>query len=114
MRSKLKWTLALFLALFVQVSFAQEKTLTGVVSEDGMPLPGVTVVIQGTQLGTQTDLDGKYSIKVKQGDVVSYSFIGLKDVKYKVGAGNSYNVTMAADDSMLEEVVVVAYGTASK
>ncbi|MDR0230192.1 MAG: TonB-dependent receptor [Flavobacteriaceae bacterium] len=114
MRSKLKWTLALFLALFVQVSFAQEKTLTGVVSEDGMPLPGVTVVIQGTQLGTQTDLDGKYSIKVKQGDVVSYSFIGLKDVKYKVGAGNSYNVTMAADDSMLDEVVVVAYGTASK
>lgn len=114
MRSKLKWTLALFLALFVQVSFAQEKTLTGVVSEDGMPLPGVTVVIQGTQLGTQTDLDGKYSIKVKQGDVVSYSFIGLKDVKYKVGAGNSYNVTMASDDSMLEEVVVVAYGTASK
>ncbi|MGS4345478.1 SusC/RagA family TonB-linked outer membrane protein [Myroides odoratus] len=110
MRSKLKWTLVLFMALFVQFSFAQEKTLKGVVTEDGFPLPGATVVIKGTTMGTQTDLDGNYSIKVKEGEVVSFSFIGLKDVTYKVGAANTYNVTMTAVEDMLEEVVVLAYG----
>lgn len=110
MRSKLNWALTLLLVLFVQISFAQEKTLSGVVSEGGMPLPGVSVVIHGTQMGTQTDLDGNYSIKVKQGDVVTYSFIGLKTTQFKVGAGASHNVTLDADDNALEEVVVLAYG----
>lgn len=110
MRSILKWTMALFMVLSVQFSFAQEKTLKGVVTEDGFPLPGATVVIKGTTMGTQTDLDGNYSIKAKQGDVLSFSFIGLKDVTYKVGAANVYNVTMTAADEMLEEVIVLAYG----
>lgn len=114
MRSKLKWTMALFMALFVQLSFAQEKTLSGVVTEAGMSLPGATVIIQGTQNGTQTDLDGQYSIKAKPGDVLVFSFIGLDDVTYTVGAANTYNVTMKADEQVLDEVVVVAYGTASK
>lgn len=110
MISKFKWTLALVMVLFVQLSFAQVKTLTGVVSEGGMPLPGVSVIIKGTQNGTQTDLDGNYSLQVKPGDVLEFSFIGLKDVSYKVGNANSYNVTMASDEEMLEEVVVMAYG----
>lgn len=102
------------MALFVQFSFAQEKTLKGVVTEDGFPLPGVTVVIKGTTMGTQTDLDGNYSIKAKQGEVIVFSFIGLKNVEHKVGAANTFNLTMKAEDSVLDEVVVVAYGTASK
>lgn len=110
MRSKFKWTLTLFLALLVQLSFAQEKTLTGVVTESGMPLPGATVVVKGTQHGTQTDLDGRYSLKVKQGDVLVISFIGLNDVVYTVGAANAYNVTMVTDEQMLEEVVILGYG----
>lgn len=114
MRSKLRWTLALFMTLLVQLSFAQEKTLKGVVSEDGLPLPGVSVVIKGTTLGTQTDLDGNYSIKAKQGEVVVFSFIGLKTVEYKVAAADTHNVSMQAEDSVLDEVVVVAYGTATK
>ncbi len=114
MRSKLRWTLALFMTLLVQLSFAQEKTLKGVVSEDGLPLPGVSVVIKGTTLGTQTDLDGNYSIKAKQGEVVVFSFIGLKPVEYKVATADTFNVSMKAEDSILDEVVVVAYGTATK
>ncbi len=110
MRSKLKWAIGLFMVLVVQFSFAQEKTLKGVVSEEGFPLPGATVVIKGTTMGTQTDLDGNYSIKVKEGDVVSFSFIGLQDVTYKVGVANTHNVTMKAVEDMLEEVVVLAYG----
>ncbi|UVD80679.1 SusC/RagA family TonB-linked outer membrane protein [Myroides albus] len=111
MKSKYNWFLSILLVLLVQVGFAQEKTLTGVVQEDGLTLPGVSVVIEGTQFGTQTDLDGKYSIKVKQGQTLVFSFIGMKDVKYKVGAASVHNVTMGADDSQqLEEVVVTAMG----
>ncbi|MDR0230196.1 MAG: SusC/RagA family TonB-linked outer membrane protein [Flavobacteriaceae bacterium] len=110
MKSKIKWIYVCLLTLFLQLGYAQEKTLSGVVSEDGMPLPGVTVVIQGTQLGTQTDLNGKYSIKAKPGQVLVFSFIGLKDVKYTVGAANTYNAMMSADASELQEVVVTAMG----
>lgn len=110
MKSKTKWIYVCLLILFLQVGYAQEKTLSGVVSEDGLPLPGVTVVIQGTQMGTQTDLNGKYAIKVKPGQVVVYSFIGLNDVKHTVGATNVYNVVMKADANELDEVVVTAMG----
>lgn len=114
MRSKIKWMYTCMMILLVQVGFAQEKTLSGVVTEDGMPLPGVTVVIQGTQLGTQTDLDGKYTVKAKPGDVLVYSFIGMSDVTYVVGNAVSHNVKMEAVDNMLTEVVVTAYGTQTR
>lgn len=114
MRSKIKWIYVCLLTLLFQVGFAQEKTLTGMVTEEGMPLPGVTVVIQGTQLGTQTDLDGKYSIKAKPGQVLVFSFIGLKDVKYTVGASSLHNVSMFTDENMMDEVIVVGYGTSTK
>ncbi|MBB1138651.1 SusC/RagA family TonB-linked outer membrane protein [Myroides sp. WP-1] len=114
MRSKIKWIYACIMILLVQVGFAQEKTLSGVVTEDGMPLPGVTVVIQGTQEGTQTDLDGKYTLKTKPGQVLVFSFIGMQDVKYTVGNAGMHNVTMSAEDNVLDEVIVVGYGTAKK
>jgi TonB-linked SusC/RagA family outer membrane protein len=79
-----------------------------------MPLPGVTVVIQGTQEGTQTDLDGKYSIRVNTGDVVVFSFIGMNDVRHTVGASTTYNANMTVEDNFLDEVIVVGYGTATK
>lgn len=108
MRLKLKWTIVL--SLLIQFSFAQEKTLKGVVSEGGTPLPGVTVVIKGTTKGTQTDLQGNYAIKAQEGEVISFTFIGLKEVIYTVGRTTTYNVTMVAAEKMLEEVVVLAYG----
>lgn len=114
MRSKFKWTLVLFMALIVQVSFAQEKTLSGVVTESGVPLPGATVIVKGTQQGTQTDLDGRYTIKVNPGDVLVFSFIGLTDISYTVGAANSYNASMTADQQVLDELIVVGYGTTTK
>lgn len=96
--------------MLVQVGFAQEKTLSGVVSEDGMPLPGVTVVIQGTQLGTQTDLNGKYSIKTKPGQVLVFSFIGMQEVKHTVGNANVFNASLQTEGSELDELIVLAYG----
>ncbi|MBW3517724.1 SusC/RagA family TonB-linked outer membrane protein [Flavobacterium sp. NKUCC04_CG] len=115
MKSKFKWILTLLvLAFSVQLSIAQEKTLSGVVSESGFPLPGVSIVIKGTQNGTQSDLDGRYSIKAKAGDVLVFTFIGLKNVSQTVGASNTLNVSMVSDDAMLEEVVVLAYGQVKK
>ena len=78
MRSKFKWIFTLLVALSMQFSFAQEKTVTGVVSDDKGTLPGANVVVKGTSTGVQTDMDGKYSIKVKQGENLVYSFIGMQ------------------------------------
>jgi len=93
-----------------QLAIAQEKELTGVVTEDGMPLPGVTVLIQGTQLGTQTNLEGKYTLQVKKGDVLLFTFIGMREVKYTVSNQTIFNVAMVPIEEMLGEVVVTALG----
>lgn len=113
MKLKLTWLLTLFMAFIMQFSFGQEKTITGTVvaAEDGLPLPGVTVLVKGTTRGAQTDFDGKYSIGANAGDVLVFSFVGTKTQEITVGASNSINVTLSEDVEALEEVVVVAYGT---
>ena len=110
MRSKFKWIFTLLIALSMQFSFAQEKTVTGVVSDASGRLPGANVVVQGSKTGTQTDVDGKYSIKTKVGDVLIFSFVGKTDATVKVGSSSTVNVTLESDSKSLEEVVVVAYG----
>ena len=114
MKLKLKWFLTLIVALFVQLSFAQEKTVTGTVYEDGFPLPGVSVVVKGTTFGTQTDFDGKYTIKVKKGENLVFAFIGMDTVTQTVGESSTMNVTMVTEDSQLDEVIVMAYGQVKK
>lgn len=110
MRSKFKWIFTLLLAFSMQFSFAQEKTVTGTVTEGGLPLPGVSVVVKGTTRGTQTDMDGNYSIKAKAGEVLVFSFIGMKDATAAVGASNSINITMASEAKQLENIVIGAMG----
>ena len=114
MRTKFNGFLTLLLALLVQITFAQEKTISGVVSDASGPLPGVSVVIKGTSKGTQTNFDGHYQIAAKVGDILMFSFVGMKPVSTTVSASNSINVSMEEDASLLEEVIVVAYGTAKK
>ena len=111
MRAKHKGLLTLFLALFVQISFAQDKTITGTVSDaDGLPLPGVNIVVQGTTNGTQTDFDGNYAISASQGQTLAFSYLGYKTETRPVGASNTINLQMAEDAESLEEVVVTALG----
>ncbi|MEO5777021.1 MAG: SusC/RagA family TonB-linked outer membrane protein [Flavobacterium sp.] len=105
MRSKFKWIFTLLLALSMQFSFAQEKTVTGVVSDKTGPLPGANVVVKGTTNSAQTDFDGKYSIKAKQGDVLVISFVGMTDASIPVGASNVVNAKLEAGIG-LEEVVI--------
>ncbi|OGS70521.1 MAG: hypothetical protein A3F91_10610 [Flavobacteria bacterium RIFCSPLOWO2_12_FULL_35_11] len=110
MKTKFNGFLTLLLVLLVQITFAQEKTVTGKVSDASGPLPGVTVLIKGTKTGTQTDFDGNYSIKANTGAVLQFSFIGMKTIDQPVGASNSINIVMQEDAQSLEEVVVTAVG----
>jgi TonB-linked SusC/RagA family outer membrane protein len=97
----------------MQFSFAQEKTVTGVVSDKTGPLPGANVVVKGTSTSTQTDFDGKFSIKAKVGAVLEISFTGYSNKTVAVGTANSYNVVLS-EGVELQEVVVVGYGTTTK
>ncbi|TCI90327.1 vWA domain-containing protein [Tenacibaculum sp. M341] len=89
---------------------AQEKLISGVVSDVSGPLPGVSVVIKGTNTGIETDFDGYYQLKVTEGNTLLFSFIGMKTVEKIVGKSNKINVLLEEDNSVLEEVVVASYG----
>lgn len=106
------------LLLFMQVSFAQTVTVSGVVTsaDDGLPLPGVSVVIQGTTQGTSTDLDGNYSIDVRDGQTLLFTSIGFKDQLFPISANSprTIDVAMETDAVMLEEVVAIGYGVMKK
>ncbi len=93
---------------------AQEKLISGVVSDISGPLPGVSVVIKGTSNGIETDFDGFYQLKVTEGDTLSFSFIGMKTVEKIVGKSNKVNVLLEEDNSVLEEVVVVGFAAQQK
>lgn len=111
MRSKFTQILTLLLAFIVHVSFAQEKTITGnVTDETGMPLPGVNIVVEGTTNGTQTDFDGNYSILASPGQVLVYTYVGMTTSRQTVGSSSRMSVQLKEDAQALEEVVVVAYG----
>ncbi|HMR15881.1 MAG TPA: carboxypeptidase-like regulatory domain-containing protein, partial [Mariniflexile sp.] len=111
MKTKFSGILTLLLAFVVQLTFAQEKTVSGIVSDpSGLPLPGATVLVKGTSSGTSTDFDGKYSIKTNTGATLVFSFVGYTTKEVKVGASNSLNVNMQEDAQTLEEVVITALG----
>ncbi len=115
MRTKFSLILTLCLVLIAQLTFAQQKSLSGTVSDDsGIPLAGVNILVKGTTTGTQTDFDGKYSINAKMGDILSFTYVGLKTKDVTVGASNTINVTMMEDAAILDEIVVVGYGVQKK
>ncbi|SED19434.1 TonB-linked outer membrane protein, SusC/RagA family [Tenacibaculum sp. MAR_2009_124] len=109
----MKRVFILLLTFLAQISFAQEKVITGIVSDETGGLPGVTILKKGTTSGTETDFDGKYSLKAKKGDVLVFSFVGMKTIEKTVGIQNTINILMQ-NDNLLEEVVVVAYGQTTK
>ena len=88
MKTKFSGILTLLLAfVVVQMTFAQERTVSGTVSDNNsLPLPGATVVIQGTSTGTSTDFDGNYTINASVGDVLNFSYVGYATQRIKVEA----------------------------
>jgi TonB-linked SusC/RagA family outer membrane protein len=110
MKTKFNGILTLLLAFVVQITFAQEKTISGtVVDETNMPLPGATVLIKGTTTGASTDFDGKYSISANTGDVLTFSYVGYSEKTATVGSSNKIDIALDLDNS-LEQVVVTAFG----
>ncbi|WP_371393438.1 carboxypeptidase-like regulatory domain-containing protein, partial [Tenacibaculum maritimum] len=103
MKTKFNGILTLFLALIVQISFAQDKIISGVVSDESGPLPGVTIIKKGTTIGVETDFDGNYTINAKSGDVLVFNFVGMKTTQRTVKSSNQINVVME-NDNVLEEV----------
>ena len=116
MKLKLTWLMTLFMAFVIQISFAQEKSVSGMVTSasDGLPLPGVNVIVKGTTRGVQTDFDGKFVVNVRVGETLGFSFVSMKSTEIVVGASNTINVAMQEDISSLDEIIVVAYGTQTK
>ncbi len=111
MKVKRMQLMAVVFFLGILTSFAQEKPISGTISDlSGMPLPGVNIIVKGTTNGTQSDFDGNYTINVSVGDILSYTYIGLKSVERTVGSANTMNITMEEDNESLEEVVVTAQG----
>ncbi|WP_231559969.1 SusC/RagA family TonB-linked outer membrane protein [Flavobacterium gilvum] len=106
----MKVNLVLFLAFLTQIIFAQERAVSGVVSDDaGLPIPGVSITLKGTKEGTQTDLDGKYTLKVKPEQILVFSYVGLKTQERKASA-TTINVKMLSDANELKDVVVTSMG----
>lgn len=117
MKSRFTGILTLFLAFMIQFSFAQEKTITGVVTsaEDGLPLPGATVVVEGTTRGTSTDLDGKYSIGATPGEKLVFSSISMAKQVVLVGSSNVINIKLEAESELIDVVTInVGYSSATK
>ncbi|WP_304236915.1 TonB-dependent receptor [Jiulongibacter sediminis] len=105
-------SLALCFLFFAMQSVAQ---VTGTVSdESGESLPGVSVVVKGTTVGTTTDATGSYSIQANPNQTLSFSFVGYVAQEVVVGNRNVINVSLSTDAAALDEVVVVGYGTQKK
>ncbi|RYJ40608.1 von Willebrand factor, type A [Flavobacterium anhuiense] len=97
------------------VTIAQERTISGIVSDETkQPLPGVTVLNQNTKTTVYTNFDGQYSIQAKTGDMLVISFIGYKSQSQKVQNSNTINIKLLPDNQTLNEVVVVGYGVQKK
>ena len=113
MKRRLCFVLILILSLAGGV-FAQQRTVTGMVrsAAEGLPLPGVSVVVQGSgNIGTITDVDGKYSVQVPgNATALTFSFVGMIMQSVKLGAGNVINVSLESSMEAIDEVVVTALG----
>ena len=101
----------------LQVVFAQTRQITGVVTsgDDGTSIPGVSVVVKGSTLGTITDMDGKFTLKVPQtAKALSVSFVGMSSAEVTLTSASNYKVIMHAESVGVEEVIVTAMGIKRK
>ncbi|MEC5165469.1 hypothetical protein RCH18_001197 [Flavobacterium sp. PL11] len=105
----------LLLGIFMVCGIMKAQTITGIVSEAYGPLPGASVLIKGTTIGAQTDLDGKFQISGVTNDaVLIFSYIGYISQEVSVKGQKTINVTLKENAQALDEVIIVAYGTSRK
>ncbi len=111
-----KLLLLLVMVCSITISQAQERVVTGTVTDanDGMGIPGVSVVVKGTTVGTSTNIDGKFTISANANSTLVFSFIGYKGQEVLVGEQTQVNVVLSADVENLSEVMVIGYGQVRK
>jgi TonB-linked SusC/RagA family outer membrane protein len=115
MKKKLRLFCLLLLGLISWSARAQDRAVTGkVLADDGSPLPGVTVVVQGTSRGTTTNADGVFRLSVPANARLTFSSIGFTSKEVVVGNQTELNVTLDTDAANLEEVIVTTFGTAKR
>ncbi len=111
MRTKLSFLLTLIGVLMVQCVFAQTKSISGTVTDDGgIPLPGVSIMVKGTTSGTTTDFDGNYTIEASEGSTLVFTYMGFATVEKAVSLQTTINVQLSPDSQALDEVVITAFG----
>lgn len=117
-RSYIVFVILLFFAFFLHVQnmYSQEITITGIVQdEDGVPLPGANILVKGTNNGAQTDFDGNYSISVSsEATILIISYLGFVKQEIEISGRNKIDVKLIADESELDEIVIVGYGEQKK
>ena len=113
---KIKLLIAALMLLVCSVVFAQNITVSGVVKDasTGETVPAAAVVLKGTTTGTQTLIDGSYSLAVPSNGTLVISCVGYKTVEVAVGAAAIHNVSLEVDENFLDETIVVAFGTSTR
>ena len=115
---KKEWLIALFMMLIsvYNVSAQQPNTVTGKITseKDGLPLPGVNVLVKGSSTGASTGFDGEYSINAKPTDVLIFSYVGFETKELTIANRTQINYALKDDNNKLNEVVVIGYGTQKK
>jgi hypothetical protein len=108
---KVKLLLTCLLAVLTMALYAQNRQISGTVTDpDGNPMPGVAVFVEGTNVGTVTDAKGAYTLNMRGGNVVKFSFFGMRDVIVPVENQSRIDVAMEEDTIGLDEVVITATG----
>lgn len=112
MKTFYKYFLTVFaLFLLMEMAFAQNKTISGVVYDDTkQPLPSAFVKVDGTTRGVSTNLDGTYTIEAAEGETLVFEFLGYEPYSVKIGKSNVINVTLSSSSETMEELVFVGYG----
>ena len=114
-----KVLLTLFCVVFIGINstFSQTRTITGIVTDgtDGTPVPGASVHVKGTTIGTITQADGNYTLSVPENaEKLVFSFVGMKTQEIDIGSRTTIDATLESDTKMIDEVIVVAYGTVKR
>ncbi|MCL6102507.1 MAG: TonB-dependent receptor [Bacteroidetes bacterium] len=114
--AKMKMLWFFLFAVFTLPAFAQEKTISGTVSDatSKESLIGVTVLVEGTTNGTATDIDGKFTLRVTPGQKIVFSFVGYVPQTVTVGQQTTFKIALSPQSQGLDEVVVIGYGTVKK
>jgi TonB-linked SusC/RagA family outer membrane protein len=109
-------SLGLIMLFFTNIIYAQERILQGVVTDESkVPIPGVSVILKGTQTGVTTDGSGKYSIKITgEKPIINFTFLGYISLEIEVGIQTSINAELKEDVKQMDEVVVIGYGVQKK